>query len=125
MNGVGVLAVWSATRRLLVGAAREPETARRALIDPATGLPNRNALQQHIATLEAAGRDDVVVAAIGIDRFDQLSGALGLEVFFVRLSQRYGESSGHARRTVCDGAAGDGSTQTDRPRRPLRRRGGG
>jgi len=85
LNGVGVLAVWSATRRLLVGAAREPETARRALIDPATGLPNRNALQQHIATLEAAGRDDVVVAAIGIDRFDQLPARLATKFFILKI----------------------------------------
>jgi EAL domain-containing protein (putative c-di-GMP-specific phosphodiesterase class I)/GGDEF domain-containing protein len=77
LNGVGAIAIWSATRRLLVGAARERETARRALLDPATGLPNRYALQLRVAALRATGQGGIVVAAIGIDRFDHLSGALG------------------------------------------------
>jgi EAL domain-containing protein (putative c-di-GMP-specific phosphodiesterase class I)/GGDEF domain-containing protein len=73
-----VVSVWAASRRLLSAAARATEIARLAQIDAETGLPNRYEVERRVAALktETSG-GDVVVAAIGIDRFDSLHSAIG------------------------------------------------
>ena len=77
-NGLAAVSVWAASRRLLSAAARATESARLARIDSETGLPNRYALQARIAALKLeAGEGGVVVAAIGLDRFEALQNAIG------------------------------------------------
>ena len=78
VNGGAAIAIWGTSRRLLSATARARETARLALIDPQTGLPNRYDLQRKMAALNmAAGGGTVVVAAIGLDRFESLCSAIG------------------------------------------------
>jgi diguanylate cyclase len=78
LNGAAAIAIWSAGRKLTEGIARERETSRSALLDPETGLPNHHALQRDIADRPSADRhDSIVVAAISIDRFEYLRGAIG------------------------------------------------
>jgi EAL domain-containing protein (putative c-di-GMP-specific phosphodiesterase class I)/GGDEF domain-containing protein len=78
LNGAAAIAIWGASRRLLSATARARETARLALIDPETGLPNRSDLQRKMGTLkEAKGAGTVAVAAIGLDRFESLCSAIG------------------------------------------------
>jgi predicted signal transduction protein with EAL and GGDEF domain len=78
LNGGAAIAIWGTSRRLLSATARARETARLALIDPETGLPNRYDLERRMTALKmAAGGGTVVVAAIGLDRFDSLCSAIG------------------------------------------------
>jgi predicted signal transduction protein with EAL and GGDEF domain len=78
LNGAAAIAVWGASRRLLSATARARETARLALIDPETGLPNRYDVHRRMAALKmATGGGTLVVAAIGLDRFDSLYSAIG------------------------------------------------
>jgi EAL domain-containing protein (putative c-di-GMP-specific phosphodiesterase class I)/GGDEF domain-containing protein len=78
LNGAAAIAVWGTSQRLLSATARARETARLALIDPETGLPNRYELERRMAALKmATGAGTVVVAAIGLDRFDSLCSAIG------------------------------------------------
>jgi predicted signal transduction protein with EAL and GGDEF domain len=78
LNGAAAIAIWSAGRKLTEGIARERETSRLALLDPETGLPNRQALQRDIADRPSVDRhDNIVVAAVSIDRFEYLRGAIG------------------------------------------------
>jgi predicted signal transduction protein with EAL and GGDEF domain len=78
LNGAAAIAIWSAGRKLTQGIALERETSRLTLLDPETGLPNRQALQRDIADRPIADRhDSIVVAAISIDRFEYLRGAIG------------------------------------------------
>jgi predicted signal transduction protein with EAL and GGDEF domain len=78
LNGAAAIAVWGASRRLLSATARARETARLALIDPETGLPNRYDLQRKMAALKKAeGGGIVAVAAIGLDRFESLCSTIG------------------------------------------------
>jgi EAL domain-containing protein (putative c-di-GMP-specific phosphodiesterase class I)/GGDEF domain-containing protein len=78
LNGGAAIAIWGTSRRLLSATARARETARLALIDPETGLPNRYDLERKMAALKmAAGGGTVAVAAIGLDRFESLCSAIG------------------------------------------------
>lgn len=78
LNGISSIAIWSTGRKLLEKAARADETARLALLDPETGLPNWQTLQSRLTALqEKNSAGFVVVAAIGIDRFIHLRGAIG------------------------------------------------
>ncbi|MDB5655009.1 MAG: hypothetical protein JWQ94_2622 [Tardiphaga sp.] len=77
LTGVAATVIGRSYRQLLVGATRERETARAALLDTETGLPNRTALQLRADELTAIGSGVVAVAAIGIDRFMHLRGAIG------------------------------------------------
>jgi EAL domain-containing protein (putative c-di-GMP-specific phosphodiesterase class I)/GGDEF domain-containing protein len=78
LNGVSSIAIWSSGRKLLETAARAGETARLALLDPETGLANWQALQSRlIAMQDRNSAGIIVVAAIGLDRFIHLRGAIG------------------------------------------------
>ena len=78
LNGAAAIAIWGTSRRLLSATARARETARLAVIDPETGLPNRYDLERRMTALKmATGGGTVVVAAIGLDRFDSLCSAIG------------------------------------------------
>jgi predicted signal transduction protein with EAL and GGDEF domain len=78
INGAAAIAIWSAGRKLTEGIARERENSRLALLDPETDLPNRYALERDIADRPSADRhNSIVVAAISIDRFQYLRGAIG------------------------------------------------
>jgi EAL domain-containing protein (putative c-di-GMP-specific phosphodiesterase class I)/GGDEF domain-containing protein len=72
---------------------REAEMIRQALHDGETGLPNRRALERAIETrLSAiAPGQQVVIAAIGFDRFPQVRAAIGYELateLVAKLGQR-------------------------------------
>ena len=58
---------------------RERVTAQLATSDPETGLPDRRALEAELAALAAAGEPGVVAAAVSIDGFAALRGAIGHE----------------------------------------------
>ncbi|MDO9411228.1 MAG: bifunctional diguanylate cyclase/phosphodiesterase [Pseudolabrys sp.] len=77
LNGVGAIAIWSAGLNLLRTATRASETARLAMLDPETGLPNRSAVETRFASMPQAAEGTVFVAAIQIDRFAHLRGAIG------------------------------------------------
>jgi EAL domain-containing protein (putative c-di-GMP-specific phosphodiesterase class I)/GGDEF domain-containing protein len=78
LNGVGAIAISATYRRLLARAAHEREASRLALHDPETGLSNRYAVQRRVAEIQKAAHEGVVVvAAISIDRFLHLRGAIG------------------------------------------------
>jgi len=78
LNGGGAITIWSTGQKLMASAATAQEQARLAQVDPETGLSNRQALQSRVAELQASKQDEsVYVAAIGIDRFVHLRGAIG------------------------------------------------
>lgn len=78
LNGIGAVTIGATYRKLLVTATRQRETSRLALHDPETGLSNRYAVQRRVTDmLETVGDGVVVVAAISIDRFLHLRGAIG------------------------------------------------
>ena len=75
---------------------REAEMVRQALHDGETGLPNRRALERAIETrLAAIGPgEQVVIGAIGFDRFPQVRAAIGYELateLVAKLGQRISE----------------------------------
>jgi predicted signal transduction protein with EAL and GGDEF domain len=77
-----VVKIWSMSRALVDTERRERRMAYLTLHDPESGLPNRTALEQDIAAMQAS--DDgsmLLVAALGIDRFTQVRGAIGYELF--------------------------------------------
>jgi EAL domain-containing protein (putative c-di-GMP-specific phosphodiesterase class I)/GGDEF domain-containing protein len=77
-----VVKIWSMSRTLIDSERREQRMTYLTLHDPESGLPNRTALEQDIAVMLAS--DDgsmLVVAALGIDRFTQVRGAIGYELF--------------------------------------------
>ncbi len=77
-----VVKIWSMSRALVDTERRERRMAYLTLHDPESGLPNRTALEQDIAALQAS--DDgsmLLVAVLGIDRFTQVRGAIGYELF--------------------------------------------
>ena len=77
-----VVKIWSMTRTLFDAERREQRMTYLTLHDPESGLPNRTALERDIAEMQAS--DDgsmLVVAALGIDRFTQVRGAIGYELF--------------------------------------------
>lgn len=59
---------------------RERQITHLAMHDGETDLPNRLALEQHLAALTEAGERDVVVAALSIDRFAVVRGVIGYEL---------------------------------------------
>jgi EAL domain-containing protein (putative c-di-GMP-specific phosphodiesterase class I)/GGDEF domain-containing protein len=78
INAFGTLAMWSAYQRILKSALEARESHRLALLDPETGLANRAALQKREAELLASETGGIVmVAAISLDRFPHLRGAIG------------------------------------------------
>jgi EAL domain-containing protein (putative c-di-GMP-specific phosphodiesterase class I)/GGDEF domain-containing protein len=78
VNACGTLGMWSVYQRLLKSATKAREIGRLALIDSETGLPSRAAVQQRVvALLESRPTGIVVVAAINVDRFQHLRGAIG------------------------------------------------
>jgi EAL domain-containing protein (putative c-di-GMP-specific phosphodiesterase class I)/GGDEF domain-containing protein len=78
LNGISSIAIWSSGRKLLETAARASETARLALHDPETGLANWQTVQSRLTAMqERNSAGIVVVAAISIDRFIHLRGAIG------------------------------------------------
>jgi EAL domain-containing protein (putative c-di-GMP-specific phosphodiesterase class I)/GGDEF domain-containing protein len=78
LNGIGAVMIGATYRRLLVTATREREGARLALLDPETGLPNRYAVLRRVAEMQETNAEGtIVVAAISIDRFLHLRGAIG------------------------------------------------
>jgi EAL domain-containing protein (putative c-di-GMP-specific phosphodiesterase class I)/GGDEF domain-containing protein len=58
---------------------RERVTARLAMSDPETGLPDRRALEAELAALAASGEPGVVAAAVSVEGFAALRGAIGHE----------------------------------------------
>ena len=56
---------------------REQRITHLALHDGETGLPNRHALERVVEALSDLPEDQVYVAALGIQRFDQVRGAIG------------------------------------------------
>jgi predicted signal transduction protein with EAL and GGDEF domain len=82
VNTGAVLKIWSMSRSLLDTERRERRMTYLTLHDPESGLPNRTALEQDIAVMLASDSSSIlVVAALGIDRFTQLRGAIGYELF--------------------------------------------
>jgi EAL domain-containing protein (putative c-di-GMP-specific phosphodiesterase class I)/GGDEF domain-containing protein len=59
---------------------RERQITHLAMHDGETDLPNRLALEQHLASLTQAGETGVVVAALSIDRFAVVRGVIGYEL---------------------------------------------
>jgi len=57
--------------------ARERKITHLAMHDQETGLPNRRALEELIAAMAASGEGRLVVAALGVDRFAHVRGAIG------------------------------------------------
>lgn len=77
-----VVKIWSMSRALADTERREQRMAYLTLHDPESGLPNRTALEQDIATMQASDNGSMLlVAALGIDRFTQVRGAIGYELF--------------------------------------------
>jgi predicted signal transduction protein with EAL and GGDEF domain len=56
---------------------RERVISRLATSDPETGLPDRRALEAELAALAASGEPGVTAVAVSIDRFAELSAAIG------------------------------------------------
>jgi EAL domain-containing protein (putative c-di-GMP-specific phosphodiesterase class I)/GGDEF domain-containing protein len=82
LNMVVVLKIWSMSRTLIDSERRERRMTYLTLHDPESGLPNRTALEQDIAVMLTSESSSIlVVAALGIDRFTQLRGAIGYELF--------------------------------------------
>jgi EAL domain-containing protein (putative c-di-GMP-specific phosphodiesterase class I)/GGDEF domain-containing protein len=82
LNMVVVLKIWSTSRTLIDAERREQRMTYLTLHDPESGLPNRTALEQDLAVMLASDSSSIlVVAALGIDRFTQLRGAIGNELF--------------------------------------------
>jgi predicted signal transduction protein with EAL and GGDEF domain len=78
LNGFGTIAMWTVYQRLLRSATQAREASRTALLDSETGLPNRASVQQRLLDMQNDAKDGiVVVAAISIDRFQHLRGAIG------------------------------------------------
>ena len=57
--------------------ARERKITHLAMHDQETNLPNRRALEELIAAMAASGEARLVVAALGVDRFAHVRGAIG------------------------------------------------
>lgn len=76
-----VVRIWSMSRVLTDTERREQRMAYLTLHDPESRLPNRTALEQDIAAMQASEGGMLVVAALGIDRFAHLRGAIGYELF--------------------------------------------
>ena len=57
--------------------AREQEITHLAMHDQETDLPNRRALEEMIPAMAGCGEGRLVVAALGIDRFAEVRGAIG------------------------------------------------
>ena len=57
--------------------AREAKITHLAMHDQETGLPNRRSLEEMIATMAEVGGGRLVVAALGVDRFAHVRGAIG------------------------------------------------
>ncbi len=82
LHMAAVVKIWSMSRTLADIERREQRMSYLTLHDPESGLPNRTALEQDIAAMQAS--DDgsmLLVAALGIDRFTQVRGAIGYELF--------------------------------------------
>ena len=77
LNVATVMFLWIGVRKLLMNTTRARETARLAFVDSETGLPSRYELTNRIACSKVDTESLLFVAAIGLDRFDQLSNALG------------------------------------------------
>jgi EAL domain-containing protein (putative c-di-GMP-specific phosphodiesterase class I)/GGDEF domain-containing protein len=96
LNGIGAIAIATTYRKLLARAAHEREASRLALHDPETGLANRHAVQRRVAEIQKSALDGViVVAAISIDRFLHLRGAIGHALtldLFLELTMRFGHA---------------------------------
>jgi predicted signal transduction protein with EAL and GGDEF domain len=88
LNMAAVLRIWSMSRSLLDTERRERRMTYLTLHDLESGLPNRTALEQDIAVMLASDSSSIlVVAALGIDRFTQLRGAIGYELFAGLISE--------------------------------------
>jgi GGDEF domain-containing protein len=82
LNMASVVKIWSMSRTLSDIERSERHMTHLTLHDPESGLPNRRALEQDIAgMLTTDGGPIMVVAALGIDRFTQVRGAIGYELF--------------------------------------------
>jgi EAL domain-containing protein (putative c-di-GMP-specific phosphodiesterase class I)/GGDEF domain-containing protein len=82
LNLVVVLKIWSMSRTLIDSERRERRMTYLTLHDPESGLPNRTALEQDIAAMLVSDSSPIlVVVALGIDRFTQLRGAIGYQLF--------------------------------------------
>ena len=88
LNMMVVLKIWSMSRALIDTERRERHMTYLTLHDPESGLPNRAALEQDIARMLVADSNLILaVAALGIDRFTQLRGAIGYELFAGLISE--------------------------------------
>lgn len=82
LNAVTVSLVAITARRLFDAEKREDQATYMALHDSETNMPNRRALEATIAPLCATAGDRlVIVAAIGIDRYTEVRGAIGYTLF--------------------------------------------
>jgi predicted signal transduction protein with EAL and GGDEF domain len=100
VNAFGTVAMWSVYQRMLKSATLARESSRLALLDPETGLPNRIAVQRRVVALLESDPDGiVVVAAINIERFPHLRGAIGhvaMIDLIRRLAGRFARAYGDA-----------------------------
>jgi len=80
---------------------RQRRITHMAMHDADTDLPNRQSLEREIAALaQQAGEDHVFVAAIGVDRFNHVRGAIGHALFgelIKALGRRVGQFSNEVR----------------------------
>jgi EAL domain-containing protein (putative c-di-GMP-specific phosphodiesterase class I)/GGDEF domain-containing protein len=60
--------------------AREGKITHLAMHDAETDLPNRRSLEERIVPMAAAGDGRLVVAALGVDRFAHVRGAIGFSL---------------------------------------------
>lgn len=82
VNTGAAITIWSNSRSLLDARAAERQATHIALHDPETDLPNRLAFERAICgRLAQDAPDRHFVAAIGVDRFAELRGAIGYGPF--------------------------------------------
>jgi EAL domain-containing protein (putative c-di-GMP-specific phosphodiesterase class I) len=94
LNIAAVVKIWSMSQTLIDTERRERLMTHLTLHDPESGLPNRRALEQDIAGMPASGADSIVVAVLGIDRFAQVRGAIGHELFAALVGEVAGRLAG-------------------------------
>lgn len=100
INAGSTVVVWAQHQRLLTEASEARESNRLALIDTETGLPSRTALLRRVEELKNSNTTGLVVmAAISINRFEHLRGAIGhvltldlIRRLAVRLQRAYSDA---------------------------------
>jgi EAL domain-containing protein (putative c-di-GMP-specific phosphodiesterase class I)/GGDEF domain-containing protein len=94
LNIAAVVKIWSMSQTLIDTERRERLMTNLTLHDPESGLPNRRALEQEIAGMLTSGDGLTVVLVLGIDRFTQVRGAIGYELFAALIGEVAGRLAG-------------------------------